>query len=371
MADLFNSFKQALAQAGPGLVAQMQGKDEVAQAFYKAGRSQASVEQERKQRQFDSKLRMGEAQLKIQQAKDSAVLRQQRREYEQNMLKLKQQQALRGEPDTTKLQQMKDTYNADTNNPVAFDPSKRDKAIVDMVTGKPAEKVYTGVQNRFEAKRSDSLNKELRKEWERQTPVKAVLNSLDVAEQILDKGVELVEQSDSIFEWSKMGFTGRARSSLHDVQSQSSFFEFDEVDRLFDNYRGNTTQVIANQVRSFTGAQATDAEREFLMQTAPDPKLSPAANKTRIFNLRRMLKFLDDRNAAIEARIGKPVDNVANHMAPGQDLFTFARQNNLMLGAEANQTDNLTIDQQQKVNKIRENTQRQNELLKELEALDQ
>lgn len=371
MSDLFNSFKQALAQAGPGLVAQMQGKDEVAQAFYKAGMSQAAQQRQEKQRQFDSKLKMNEAQLKIQQAKDSAILRQQRRDYENNMFRLKQQQALEGKPDTTKLQQMKDTYNADTNNPVAFDPSKRDNAIVDMVTGKPAAKVYTGVQNRFDAKRSDSLDKELRKEWERQTPVKAVLNALDVTEQILEKGDALVQESDSIFEFTKMGFTGKARAMLHDVQSQSSFFEFDEIDRLYDNFRGNTTQVIANQVRSFTGAQATDAEREFLMQTAPDPRLSPAANRTRIFNLRRMLKFLDDRNAAIEARIGKPVDNVANHMAPGQDLFTFARQNNLMLGKEANQTDSLTIDQQQKVNKIKENTERQNQLLKELESLDQ
>jgi len=374
MADLMNAFKTALLQAGPGLVAQIQGDNESAQAFYKSAANQVIQRKAEQDKQFSQHMKLKEMALNIEKAKDSEVMREHTREKDRALMQLKYMQAAEGKPDDTKLQQLRDTYNAETNNPTAFDPSRRDNAIVDMITGEPVKQVYTGVQNRFNLKRGDTLTKELNKEWERQSPVKSVLNALDVTEDILSKGVEAVSKSNSLFESTKMGFTGWARAKTHAFRSKSSFFEMDEVDRLFDNFSGNATQIIANQVRSFTGAQATDAEREFLLRMAPNPEVSPALNAIRIKNLRRMLQFIDDRNRAIEARIGKSLTDVSAEMAPGQDLFTFAKENNILIPTEADENRSphtqITIEDNAKLNQINKNTEEIRKAVMELELLE-
>lgn len=374
MSDLMKAFKTALLQAGPGLVAQIQGDNQSAQAFYKAADNRAAAQKKAMDEQFSQGMKLRQMALNIQEAKDSQVLREHRMERDAELIRLKKIKAMQGKPDDTKLQQLRDTFSTKTNNPTAFDPTRRDNAIIDMITGEPVEEVYTGVQNRFNKKRGDTLTKELNKEWERQSPVKSVLNALDVADDILTKGVDAVSKSESLFEATKMGFTGWAREKSHAFRSKSSFFEMDAVDQLFDNFRGNTTQIIANQVKSFTGAQATDAERDFLLQMAPDPSVTPSLNRVRITNLRKMLQFLDKRNAAIEARIGKNIQNVSAEMAPGQDLFTFAKENNLVIPTEDASSlpkhTQISVDEQARLNRINQNTTEIEEAYRELELLN-
>ena len=88
------------------------------------------------------------------------------------------QAAREGRIDDTKMQQIRDTYNAATGNPVSFDPSRRNQSIIDSITGEPVKKVFTGVQGRFEAKEGRAISKDIAKEMERQTPVKTVLNCM-------------------------------------------------------------------------------------------------------------------------------------------------------------------------------------------------
>ena len=371
MADLMKAFKTALLQAGPGLVAQIQGNNQAAQAFYNTANNRAVAEKAARDQQFSQGMKLRQMALNIERAKDSQTLREHRMDRDRELLRLKQIQALRGKPDDTKLQQLRDTYSAKTNNPTAFDPSRRDNAIIDMITGEPVKEVYTGVQNRFNTKRGDTLTKELNKEWERQSPVKAVLNALDVADDILTQGIKAVAKSDSWFEATKMDFTGWARDRAHKFTSKSSFFEMDEVDQLFDNFSGNTTQIIANQVKSFTGAQATDAERQFLLQMAPNPEVSPSMNRARINNLRKMLGFLDSRNRAIEARIGRRIKDVSAEMAPGQDLFTFAKENNIMIPKDDRPAHKqITVEENAKLNQIHKNSAEIEQAYKELQLLN-
>jgi len=351
MADLFNAFKSALAQAGPGLVAQMQGKDELAMRLYKAGATQAELQKREKDKQFDNNMRMREMALKLQQAKDSSVLKADKARKEDILFNLKLKNAMEGKGDPVKLQQVRDTYNADTNNPVNFDPTKRDNSLVDSITGQPVKKVYTGVQNRFDTKDARAVEKDLAKEAIRQQPVKTVLNSLDAAEKLLEKGEGLVNAGEGLF-GIKMGFTGAARNKLQSVLRASDMFDVDKIDMAFEQFNGLTTQVIAQQVRSFTGAQATDAERQFLMQMTPSPSVSPAINRVRINNLRKMMQFIDKRNAAIEARLGKPVKDISKHMLPEHSLMQFVSDNQLMTEGTG---DTSTIDQQQKLDQINRN----------------
>ena len=177
MANLFEAFKAAMAQAGPGLVYQMQGKDELAQKYFEAGANQAELDKRRKDRQFSNDMRMQEMALKIQQAKDSNIVRKRKEERDEAMFQLKMKRMQEGQPDNLKMQQIKDTFNAETGNLTMFDPSRPSNNILDAVTGKPVKKVYTGVQNRFDVKDARAVGKELAKETVRQAPTKTVLNS--------------------------------------------------------------------------------------------------------------------------------------------------------------------------------------------------
>lgn len=364
MADLFEAFKSALTQAGPGLVAQMQGKDQLAMQMYKAGANQAQLQRRDKDRQFSNELKMRDMALTIQQAKDSMALRQSREERDQQLFELKMQAAREGRIDDTKLQQIRDTYNAATGNPVSFDPSRRNQSIIDSITGEPVKKVFTGVQGRFDAKEGRAISKDIAKEMERQTPVKTVLNTLGVLDEILERGVRAVENNEPIF-GTKMGFTGKARNVLQTIQRQSGLFDTDEVDENFEQFSSFSTQVLAQQVRSFTGAQATDAEREFLAQMGPRPNYSPAVNRIKIRELRRMMKFIDNRNAAIAARLGKPVTNIAAQIGPGQDLMSHYYNNIKEEGSDMTQ-DTLNVDQQEKMSKYLELERRKIQLLNKL-----
>lgn len=364
MADLFEAFKSALSQAGPGLVAQMQGKDQLAMQMYKAGANQAQLQRREKDRQFSNELKMRDMALTIQKAKDSAAINRSKNERDQQLFELKMQAAREGRVDDTKMQQVRDTYNAETNNPVSFDPSRRDNSLIDSITGQPVKKVYTGVQGRFEAKESRAISKDIAKEMERQTPVKTVLNSLDVLEEILQRGEAAVESTEPIL-GTKLGFTGKARNALQVLQRQSGMFDTDEVDENFEQFSSFSTQVLAQQVRSFTGAQATDAEREFLAQMGPRPNYSPAVNRIKIRELRKMMKFIDDRNAAISARLGKPVANISEQIGPGQDLMSHYYNNVKEEGSDMIQ-DSLNIDQQQKMSRYLELERRKIQLLKQL-----
>lgn len=366
MADLFNAFKSALAQAGPGLVAQMQGKDEIATQMYRAGASQAELVKRQKDRQFDNNMRAREMSLKLQQAKESSVLKAEKARKEDILFNLKLKNAMEGKGDPVKLQQVRDTYNAETNNPVNFDPTKRDNSLVDSITGQPVKKVYTGVQNRFNIKDSRSVEKDLAKEAIRQQPVKTVLNSLDAAEKLLEKGENLVNSSEGLF-GIKMGFTGSARNKLQSVLRSSDMFDVDQIDATFEQFNGLTTQVIAQQVRSFTGAQATDAERQFLMQMTPSPSVSPAINRVRIANLRKMMQFIDKRNAAIEARLGRPIKNISEHLLPEHSLMQFVSDNQLTTEGTGETT---SIDQQQKLDQINRNIIEINNIKKQLQGLE-
>ena len=362
MADLFEAFKSALTQAGPGLVAQMQGKDAIAQQMYKAGANQAELQRRQKDRQFSNELKMRDMALTIQKAKDSAALRESRENRDQQLFELKMQAAREGRMDDTKMQQVRDTYNAATGNPVSFDPSRRENSLIDAVTGQPVDKVFTGVQGRFEAREGRAVAKDVAKEMERQTPVKTVLNSLDVLEEVLQRGEAAVENNEPIF-GTKMGFTGKARNFLQSIQRQSGLFDTDEVDQNFEQFSSYSTQVLAQQVRSFTGAQATDAEREFLAQMGPRPNYSPKINRIKIRELRKMMKFIDDRNAAISARLGKPVTNIGAQLGPGQDVMSHYYNNIKEEGSDIIQ-DNFTPDQQQKVNEYLELEKRKIQLQK-------
>ena len=293
MADLFNAFKSALAQAGPGLVAQMQGKDQAAQEMYKAGITQEQMRQTQRQRDFSNDMKMQEMAFKIQQAKDSQALRKSQEARRQQMHDIEVNAMLQGRPTNVKLQQVSDTFNADTGNPTMFDPTRRENAIIDAITGDPVKKVVSGVQGRFEAREGRALSKDLAKEWQRQTPVKTVLNSLDAMEEILDRGEKLVADNEPIF-GAKIGFTGKVRNALQSGQRISGLFEMDDIDREFENFNSLATQVLAQQVRSFTGAQATDAERQAAHARAAAVKAARAKKK----NVRRALAAAAVHNAA-------------------------------------------------------------------------
>jgi hypothetical protein len=368
MADLFKAFKSALSQAGPGLVAQMQGKDQLAMQLYKQGATTDQINKDNRQRQFSNDMKMQDMALKIQQAKDSMALRQSRDYRDQQLFELKMQAAREGRADDTKMQQLRDTYSSKTNNPVSFDPSRRDNAIIDMITGETVDKVYTGVQNRFDIKDARSVGKNVAKEMERQAPVKAVLNSLDVIEELLDRGVAAVDKTEPVF-GARIGFTGKVRNGLQTVQRTSGMFEQSEVDILFERFDSHATRILANQVRSFTGAQATDNERQFLAKMGPQPGFSPSTNKIKIMELRAMMKYIDDRNAAIMARLGKPITNIADHITPNQSLEMFYLDNvKGRFGDEVieEQKAALLPDQQEKMNRYLSNQRRMIQIKKQL-----
>lgn len=324
MADLFKSFKAALSQAGPGLVAQMQGKDQMAAQLYKQGANQAAQQKLAKDKQYSNEMKMQDMALKLQKAKDSRILKQKKESRDEQMFQIKLKHAQEGtSPDAVKIQQIRDTYNAATNNPTGFDPTKKGNSIIDLITGETVDRVYTGVQNRANQRNTRGLNKDLAKEMERNIPVKTVLNSLDILDELLEKGTQTVSDSEGLFGM-KIGFTGSIRNGLQTMQRKTGVVEMTEVDNLFEQFNSYATQVLANQVKSFTGAQATDAEREFLAKMGPQPQYSPSKNRQAIKDLRNMMQFVNDRNESIQARLqGTPIKNIGNHIGKGQTVMEY------------------------------------------------
>lgn len=337
MSDLLKSFKGALAMGGAGIIAQMQGKEQLAiQLFNQGYKGQKAIE-DLKATTFNNDMKLMKMRNEIRASRERASVDKAREQRMREEFEIRKHQLENGIPvQRVNFQQMRDTYNEDTGNPVSFDPTKKKDAIVDMVTGEPVKKVYTGVQNRFETKDARAVEKDLAKEKVRQQPVEEVLSSLELAEEYLDQGQKKVEEKDSFF-GIKMGFTGGLRSGYQEIANKSSLVPKDDIDRLYENFKGQVTNVIANRIKAASGAQVSDRERVFLEGMMPRPSLDYQTNKTRIANMRQMMQFVNDRNKAISQRLGRPIKDITKHIGPGQSVIDFVEKNDLYTGDESDE----------------------------------